>query len=64
MYMKKFWIDYDASMVIEAETAEDAEGIFYQCFHNSTRLYAEVKNIDEISEEESDLYTAANAEEE
>ena len=49
--MAKFWVDYDASMLIEAETAEEAAQIFYQCYSDETRGFAEIKNIEEEKEE-------------
>ena len=44
--MAKFWVDYDASILIEAETAEEAEQIFYQCYLDETRRFAEVKDVE------------------
>ena len=50
--MKKFWVDYQASMVIEAETAEEAEDIFYQVYAgNETRKYTQVNDIEEVEED-------------
>lgn len=61
--MKKFWIDYDATIVIEAETAEEAKGIFCQCFLDNTKLDTTVTTVEEIPEEESGFWNASNTEE-
>lgn len=45
--MKKFWVDYQASIQIEAETVEEAEDIFYQVYADDTRRYARVNDIEE-----------------
>lgn len=47
----KFWVDYIASMVIEAKDAEEAENIFYQVYQDETREYSEVTCVSEIEEE-------------
>lgn len=47
---KKYWIDYSTSVLIEAETAEEAEKLFWN--GNFEPLgYAEI-GIDGIEEEE------------
>lgn len=47
----KFWVDYFASMVIEADTAEEAEETFYQVYSDETRQYSEVTNVNKIEED-------------
>ena len=49
----KFWIDYKASLEIEADNADEAEAIFYQVYGNDkTREFSEVTNVEKISDEE------------
>ena len=50
--MKRFWVDYQASMKIEAETAEEAEELFYQVYNDDTRQYLQVNEIEEIEDED------------
>ena len=50
--MKKFWVDYQASIQIEAETAKEAENIFYQVYVDDTRRYARVNDIEEVEGDE------------
>jgi len=52
--MKKFWIDYQASILIEAENEEDAEKTFYQIYNDETRQFLQVDNIEEEEEEEDE----------
>lgn len=48
----KFWVDYQASIEIEAENSKEAEAIFYQVYADETREYAEVTNVEKISDDE------------
>ena len=50
--MKKFWIDYEATIMIEAETEEDAENIFYQVYADDTRHLAHINKIGEVEGDE------------
>ena len=50
--MGKFWIDYSTSVLIEAETAEEAEKLFWNG-DGDVLGFAEI-SIDGIEEEEDD----------
>ena len=50
--MGKFWIDYSTSVLIEAETAEEAEKLFWDDNYDALG-YAEI-SIDGIEEAEND----------
>jgi hypothetical protein len=50
--MKKFWIDYQASIVIEAENEEDAKATFYQTYNDETRQFLQVDSVEEAKEED------------
>ena len=52
--MKKFWVDYQASMEIEAETAEEAEALVYQVYNDNTRRYLQVDSVEEMEENEDE----------
>lgn len=43
--MKEFWVDYSASMIIKADTKEEAEEIFYQVYSDDTRQFSEVNYV-------------------
>ena len=60
--MAKYWVEYIATMVIEADSVEDANGVFYQCFADDTRVDATIQNVEEIPQKEEWLWNAANAE--
>jgi len=49
--MAKFWVDYEASILIEAEDKDEAKEIFYQCYLDETRRYAEIKAVEEKTED-------------
>lgn len=50
----KFWVDYHASMIIEADSEEEAEATFDQCYHigDETRYFACVDRVEKIEENE------------
>ncbi len=52
--MKKFWVDYQASIQVEAETAEEAKALVYQVYRDNTRLFLRVDNAEEVEEEEDE----------
>lgn len=47
----RYWIDYKASIVIEAEDEKEAEAIFHQVYEDETRIFAQVERILEEDDE-------------
>ena len=50
--MAKFWIDYSTSVLIEAETREEAEALFWDGNYEALK-YSDIE-IDCIEEEKED----------
>lgn len=48
----KFWVDYSASIMIEADSEEEAKETFYQVYCDETRDYAEVNSVEKVEEDE------------
>lgn len=48
----KFWVDYSASIMIEADNEEEAKEVFYQVYCDETRNFAEVNTVEEVEENE------------
>lgn len=51
-YSMKFWVDYSASIMIEADNEEEAKETFYQVYCDETRSFAEVNTVEEVEENE------------
>lgn len=43
----KYWIDYHASIEIEAEDEEEAKATFHQVYEDDTRILAIIDNVTE-----------------
>lgn len=49
--MKKYWIDYSASICIEAENEEDARGRFWNgAYDTAKKVCVDLDVIEEVSE--------------
>ena len=46
----KYWIDYHASILIEADNEEEAKDTFYQVYCDETREMAFIDNVEEFEE--------------
>lgn len=46
-----YWVDYSASIPIEADNEDEARETFYQVYCDDTRQFAEVNCIEEQEEE-------------
>lgn len=54
--MKQFWVDYSASILIEAETAEEAISIFWQSEKEEIGRMSDFYEANAVEEKDNNYY--------